>query len=128
MRDARIMKMGDGGFRPAFNVQFATTCDEQVIVGMDVINDQAFIQSVLRVNNVPPGNPVPTALTYHNRRLRGDAGEILCSTNRLEIFVIVKDRFEGDWRCQLAMRAQAQQRAVYPAVHRGGEVILFQDL
>ena len=32
------MKMGDGGFRPAFNVQFATTCEEQVIVGMDVVN------------------------------------------------------------------------------------------
>ena len=26
--DARVMKMGDGGFRPAFNVQFATTTDE----------------------------------------------------------------------------------------------------
>lgn len=25
--DARVMKMGDGGFRPAFNVQFATTCE-----------------------------------------------------------------------------------------------------
>ena len=37
-RDARVMKMGDGGFRPAFNVQFATTCDSQVIVGMDVVN------------------------------------------------------------------------------------------
>ena len=36
--DARVMKMGDGGFRPAFNVQFATTCSEQVIVGMDVVN------------------------------------------------------------------------------------------
>ncbi len=36
--DARVMKMGDGGFRPAFNVQFATTCDEQVIVGMGVVN------------------------------------------------------------------------------------------
>jgi hypothetical protein len=36
--DARVMKMGDGGFRPAFNVQFATTCDEQVIVGMEVVN------------------------------------------------------------------------------------------
>ena len=36
--DARVMKMGDGGFRPAFNVQFATTCQEQVIVGMDVVN------------------------------------------------------------------------------------------
>jgi len=30
--------MGDGGFRPAFNVQFATTCQDQVIVGMDVVN------------------------------------------------------------------------------------------
>jgi transposase len=36
--DARVMKMGDGGFRPAFNVQFASTCTEQVIVGMDVVN------------------------------------------------------------------------------------------
>jgi transposase len=36
--DARVMKMGDGGFRPAFNVQFATTCEDQVIVGMNVVN------------------------------------------------------------------------------------------
>ena len=36
--DARVMKMGDGGFRPALNVQFATTCKEQVIVGMAVVN------------------------------------------------------------------------------------------
>ena len=36
--DARVMKMGDGGFRPAVNVQFATTCQDQVIVGMEVVN------------------------------------------------------------------------------------------
>jgi transposase len=36
--DARVMKMGDGGFRPAFNVQLATDCEGQVIVGMDVVN------------------------------------------------------------------------------------------
>lgn len=36
--DARVMKMGDGGFRPAFNVQFATECEGQVIVGMHVVN------------------------------------------------------------------------------------------
>jgi transposase len=36
--DARVMKMGDGGFRPAFNVQFATTTDSQVITGVDLIN------------------------------------------------------------------------------------------
>ncbi len=37
--DARVMKMGDGGFRPAFNVQFATTTDAaRVIVGIGVSN------------------------------------------------------------------------------------------
>jgi transposase len=36
--DARVMKMGDGGFRPAFNVQLASTCEDQVIVGVDVTN------------------------------------------------------------------------------------------
>jgi len=36
--DARVMKMGDGGFRPAYNVQIASTCDEQVIVGVAVSN------------------------------------------------------------------------------------------
>jgi transposase len=37
--DARVMKMGDGGFRPAFNVQFATTTDRaRVIVGVAVTN------------------------------------------------------------------------------------------
>ncbi len=36
--DARVMKMPDGGFRPAFNVQFATDTASQVIVGVDVTN------------------------------------------------------------------------------------------
>ncbi len=36
--DARVMKMGDGGFRPAYNVQLATTCADQVIVGVAVTN------------------------------------------------------------------------------------------
>jgi transposase len=35
--DARKMKMADGGFRPAYNVQFATTTDARVIVGVDVV-------------------------------------------------------------------------------------------
>jgi transposase len=36
--EARKMKMGDNGYRPAYNVQFATTLDTLVIVGADVIN------------------------------------------------------------------------------------------
>jgi len=34
--DATVMKMGDGGFRPAYNTQFASDCDAQVIVGVEV--------------------------------------------------------------------------------------------
>jgi transposase len=36
--ETRKMKMADGGFRPAYNVQFSTTTDTQVIVGVDVSN------------------------------------------------------------------------------------------
>jgi transposase len=36
--DARVMKMADGGFRPAYNVQFGTDTGAQVIVGVDVTN------------------------------------------------------------------------------------------
>jgi len=36
--EARVMKMGDGGFRPAFNVQLATDTDSQIITGVDVTN------------------------------------------------------------------------------------------
>jgi transposase len=35
--DATVMKMADGGFRPAYNVEFGTTCRDQVIVGVDVV-------------------------------------------------------------------------------------------
>ncbi len=35
--DARVMKMADGGFRPAFNGQFATAGESRVIVGVTAI-------------------------------------------------------------------------------------------
>ena len=36
--EARVMKMGDGGFRPAYNAQFATDAKTRVIVGVRVTN------------------------------------------------------------------------------------------
>jgi len=36
--EARRMKMGDGGWRPAFNVQFATDAQTRIIVGTEVTN------------------------------------------------------------------------------------------
>ena len=38
--EVRVMKRGDGGFRPSVNVQFATDVDSGVIVGVSVSNDQ----------------------------------------------------------------------------------------
>jgi len=46
--DARVMKMGDGGYRPAYNVQFATDTATQVIVGVDVDNQGS------DANHLPP--------------------------------------------------------------------------
>jgi hypothetical protein len=36
--EARLIQMADGGYRPAYNVQFATDVDSGVIVGVDVTN------------------------------------------------------------------------------------------
>ena len=36
--EARVMKMPDGGFRPAYNVQLATDVESQIIVGVAVTN------------------------------------------------------------------------------------------
>lgn len=48
--DARLMKMGDGGFRPAYNVQFATAGSPlggaRTIVGVRVTNDGTDMGSV----------------------------------------------------------------------------------
>ena len=35
--EATVMKMGDGGFRPAYNAQYATEVESQVIVGTEVV-------------------------------------------------------------------------------------------
>jgi transposase len=36
--EARVMKFADGGYRPGYNVQFATDTESGVIVGVDVTN------------------------------------------------------------------------------------------
>jgi hypothetical protein len=35
--EATVMKMADGGYRPAYNLQYAADCPSQVIVGVDVL-------------------------------------------------------------------------------------------
>jgi transposase len=71
--DARVMKMGDGGFRPAFNVQFTTDTATQVIVGVDVDNsgsDQGHMPPMIeqiqeRYDQVPQEVLVDGGFTKH---------------------------------------------------------------
>ena len=36
---ARVMKMADGGFRPAYNVQVVSAAGEQIVFGLEITND-----------------------------------------------------------------------------------------
>src|SRR3954468_4888750 len=35
--DATVMKMADGGFRPAYNIEYGTTCNGRAVVGVDAV-------------------------------------------------------------------------------------------
>ena len=48
--EATVMKMADGGFRPAYNVEFSTTCGNKIIVGVEVLtvgSDQGQLPAML---------------------------------------------------------------------------------
>jgi len=57
--DARVMKMANGGYRPAYNVQFATDHDSDVIVGVAVTNgsDQPELVPMLTQIETRAGRP-----------------------------------------------------------------------
>jgi transposase len=58
--EARVMKLADGGYRPAYNVQFATDHDSDVIVGVAVTNagsDQQELVPMLRQVETRVGRP-----------------------------------------------------------------------
>ena len=44
--DARVMKMADGGFRPAFNAQLAVDAHTQLIAALDVVNIGSDLQQM----------------------------------------------------------------------------------
>ena len=59
--EARVMKMADGGFRPAYNVQVASAAGEQIVVAVEVTNtgsDRGLMRPMLerlraRIGHVP---------------------------------------------------------------------------
>ncbi len=68
--DARVMKMSDHGFRPAFNVPFATTTDRaRVIVGVDAKAHRGLDHFVVRGRPKVLGTASLFARTYNVLRL-----------------------------------------------------------
>jgi len=56
--EARVMKMADGGFRPAYNVQVASAAGEQIVVAVEVCNtgsDRALMRPMLEQLPALPG-------------------------------------------------------------------------
>ena len=78
----RVMKMGEVGFRPAFNVQFTTTCKAQVIAGMDVADAGSDMAQLLpmveqveqRLGQIPAAWLVMGAFQRTSRSTRWLAG------------------------------------------------------
>ncbi len=65
--EARRMKMGDGGFRPAYNVEFATDLNSLVIVGVDLINvgsDSGQMEPMVQQIEAEQG-PLPEDAEYY---------------------------------------------------------------
>lgn len=57
--DARVMKMADGGFRPAYNVQVASTAGEQIVVAIEVCNtgsDRGLMRPMLERTHMSTGH------------------------------------------------------------------------
>jgi transposase len=48
--EATVMKMADGGFRPAYNFQFSSTCSGQVIVGVEVTTTGSDLGGIAPMN------------------------------------------------------------------------------
>ena len=67
--DARVMKMSDGGYRPAFNAQLATDTKTQVIVGVDVIQSGSDFGALL-----PMADQIEERLGVRPREWLADGG------------------------------------------------------
>lgn len=65
--EARRMKMGDGGFRPAYNVELATHLNSLVIVGADLVNagsDSGQMEAMVQQIEAEQ-KPLPKGVKYH---------------------------------------------------------------
>ena len=81
--EAKVMKMADGGYRPAYNVGFAADTKSQVIVGLDVIaagNDQGQLGPMVRQLRQRYGRDPDALLADAGFLTTAEIDELACGT------------------------------------------------
>jgi len=97
--EARVMKMGDGGFRPAHNVQFATDTESQVITGVDVINtgsDQGQMSPMVEQHQERYGRAPDEMLVDGGFAKHDDIEKVSSPENGTEVYAPVQKPKKGD--------------------------------
>jgi len=81
--EARVMKMADGGYRPAYNVQLASDTGSQLIVGLDVTaagNDQGQLGPMVRQLRRRYGRDPDALLADAGFLKTAEIDELACAT------------------------------------------------
>lgn len=112
-----VMKMGDGGFRPAANVELATDTDSQIITGVDVTgrgSDQGEMAPMVEQHQQRYGVYPPEVLVDGGFANKEDIETVSSSDKGCTVYAPVskpkdaqRDRFEplpGDSECIAAWR------------------------
>jgi len=91
--EARVMKMGDGGFRPAFNVQLATDTATQIITGVDVSNsggDQGKLAPMIQQHEARYEQPPKEALVDGGFAKKDDIAQISPPQGKTTVYAPVQ--------------------------------------
>jgi transposase len=101
--DARFMKMGDGGMRPAVNVQFATDTESGIITGADVGNvggDMGQMGPMIEQHKDRYGNPPGEMLVDGGFASRDDIDSASTAEPPIVVYAPVqKSRKNKDTNC-----------------------------
>jgi transposase len=95
--DARNMKMGDSGFRPAYNVQLATDADSGIILNMDVINEGSDAGQM---------KPMMDAI----KEDQGQAPKILLTDGGFSTIADIEETTAGGTKVYTPVKEEAQQK------------------
>lgn len=134
--DARVMKMADGGFRPAYNVQVASVADEQIVVAVAVCNsgsDRGLMRPMLerlgeRFGQFPRGHLADGGFTSAQdiEWAHGNGIEVYCPATKSKHGTDPCRPRPGDgpgilaWRARMgsaAGQAQYKSRSICECIH-----------